>query len=224
MDNMNTATKESRKKYLAPVVVLLLCVVSLTGAAYAYSSTVNVVNNTVTADEFVLQVYESDKTSVIDAPIALDKVTFYTATDVTSTDDTVTVQVDTTSLNDYKGKLVIKATGVTGSKAVTATISASKDTGTVTVTGATSTLEYDIDAGLYTDAACTSEFVSGTTQITFNGGVAELYYKVSVSVTGNVVFTDATPVPVDDNAAVKTAFVEQTAFNLSFSATGPIAA
>ena len=46
--NMETE-KSSRKKLLVPLVVLLLCAVSLTGAAYAYNSTLNVNNNSADA-------------------------------------------------------------------------------------------------------------------------------------------------------------------------------
>ena len=46
---MNTEEKESRKKLLVPLVVLLLCAVAFTGAAYAYSSTVTVDDNNLTA-------------------------------------------------------------------------------------------------------------------------------------------------------------------------------
>lgn len=49
MNGMKTEEMGSRKKYLAPVVVLLLCLVSLTGAAYAYSSTMTNTGNTVDA-------------------------------------------------------------------------------------------------------------------------------------------------------------------------------
>ena len=55
MNNMNMETeKSSRKKLLVPLVVLLLCAVSLTGAAYAYSATLT--NNSNSADAGVLSV------------------------------------------------------------------------------------------------------------------------------------------------------------------------
>ena len=50
MNNMNMETeKSSRKKLLVPLVVLLLCAVSLTGAAYAYNATLKVAENPVDA-------------------------------------------------------------------------------------------------------------------------------------------------------------------------------
>ena len=46
MDNMQNMNEEkSRKKLLVPLVVLLLCAVSLTGAAYAYTSTLTNTGN-----------------------------------------------------------------------------------------------------------------------------------------------------------------------------------
>ena len=48
MDKMEIGQEEkSRKKLLVPLIVLLLCAVSLTGAAYAYNSTVTNVENNV---------------------------------------------------------------------------------------------------------------------------------------------------------------------------------
>lgn len=44
----------SRKKYLVPVVVLMLCLVALTGAAYAYASELTVQNNEVGAQTLTL--------------------------------------------------------------------------------------------------------------------------------------------------------------------------
>lgn len=53
MENMQNMNEEkSRKKLLVPLVVLLLCAVSLTGAAYAYTSSLTYKDNT-TAVEFL---------------------------------------------------------------------------------------------------------------------------------------------------------------------------
>lgn len=58
-------TTGSRKKFLIPLVVLLLCAVSLTGAGYAYNSSVTVNDGTAGADEyFVLDLYD-DQAAVI---------------------------------------------------------------------------------------------------------------------------------------------------------------
>jgi hypothetical protein len=50
MNAMKTEEAGSRKKYLAPLIVIMLCLVALTGAAYAYTSTMTNTSNTVSAD------------------------------------------------------------------------------------------------------------------------------------------------------------------------------
>ena len=57
MNGMKTEETGSRKKYLAPLVVIMLCLVALTGAAYAYSSTLTVNNNSVEAKTLTLDLY-----------------------------------------------------------------------------------------------------------------------------------------------------------------------
>ena len=59
MTDMYMETSGSKKKLLAPLVVLLLCAVSLAGAGYAYNSTVAVNGNDMTGDEFVLEIYDN---------------------------------------------------------------------------------------------------------------------------------------------------------------------
>ena len=48
-----------KKKYLAPLIVLMLCAVSLTGAAYAYSTTVTG-NGTISGDYYTIDMYDTD--------------------------------------------------------------------------------------------------------------------------------------------------------------------
>ena len=48
-----------KKKYLAPLIVLMLCAVSLTGAAYAYSTTVNG-NGDIQGDYYSIDMYDTD--------------------------------------------------------------------------------------------------------------------------------------------------------------------
>jgi len=227
MDNVNTNAKESRKKYLAPLLVLLLCAVSLTGAAYAYTSSVAIVGNNVTSDEFVLQVYKDDKTTLISDPITVDKVTFYPVTNIVAgVADSVTVKAEASSPASYIGKLTIKATGVSGEKKFNASVDNSNESGDIAVTGATSTLAYTITAGLYTDAAGNTPFEANSTMVNFvvdgDYGVATLYYKVEVTVTGTAVFEN-NATPEADNLLVKNAFNAATVFNLTFEAVGPIA-
>ena len=47
-----------KKKYLAPLIVLMLCAVSLTGAAYAYSTTVNG-NGDISGDYYSIDMYDT---------------------------------------------------------------------------------------------------------------------------------------------------------------------
>ncbi len=51
-----TENESSRKKYLAPLVVIMLCAVALTGAAYAYSTTVTG-NGDIKANYVVIDMY-----------------------------------------------------------------------------------------------------------------------------------------------------------------------
>ena len=72
MENMNAEKNAGRKKLLVPLVVLIMCGVALTGAAYAYSaSTVTVQNNPINGDYYSIDMYSSDAAStVITAPLA----------------------------------------------------------------------------------------------------------------------------------------------------------
>lgn len=58
MNGMKTEEAGSRKKYLAPLVVIMLCLVALTGAAYAYSSTVSIGGNQIDAKYLSLDLTE----------------------------------------------------------------------------------------------------------------------------------------------------------------------
>ena len=60
MNGMKTEEAGSRKKYLVPVVVLMLCLVALTGAAYAYSSNLQNSGNKVTSDILSLDLANGD--------------------------------------------------------------------------------------------------------------------------------------------------------------------
>ena len=65
MNGMKTEQMGSRKKYLAPVVVLLLCLVSLTGAAYAYSSTMTNTGNTIDSDYLSIDLRNGAATDLV---------------------------------------------------------------------------------------------------------------------------------------------------------------
>lgn len=73
MTDIYTQENGSKKKFLAPVLVILLCMVSLTAAGYAYSATVTNTDDPVIIDGVTLGLYEKDGTTLVDDPvIALD--------------------------------------------------------------------------------------------------------------------------------------------------------
>ncbi len=99
--------ESSRKKFLAPLVVIMLCAVALTGAAYAYSTTVTG-NGDIASKYAIIDIYEPEgndykATSKFDIS---DSLTFYTDTDKTGTDLSYMAHVNT---EDNKNKLVYKA-------------------------------------------------------------------------------------------------------------------
>lgn len=64
MENIqNMQGEKSRKKLLAPLVVLLLCAVSLTGAAYAYTSSMTSIDNNVHVEGLTLSLTEQNEQS-----------------------------------------------------------------------------------------------------------------------------------------------------------------
>ena len=58
-------TTGSRKKFLIPLVVLLLCAVSLTGAGYAYNATVTNLDNTTDVDGVTLELFENNASTPV---------------------------------------------------------------------------------------------------------------------------------------------------------------
>ena len=196
-------TTGSRKKFLIPLVVLLLCAVSLTGAGYAYNTSVS---NTGTID---------DGSDVL----------------IMTTDKTGETE-KTTALGDAAGKMyVTTATVIAPTAGVTATVqgtatvtvffklvSTGGQLGTYSLTTATCTLA---NAGLVTVASADAEnqtfalVASGATVVKAADDsvvdIAELTagttYKATFTITvgadDNVHFGNATA--VDDAAAVITA-------------------
>jgi uncharacterized protein YxeA len=99
----------SRKKYLAPVVVLMLCLVALTGAAYAYTTSVTSGQNGVTADYVSIDLYAVDGTTVVDVPQAetnVNVVTFQTALNKT----THLANITATATDKLVAKAYVKVT------------------------------------------------------------------------------------------------------------------
>lgn len=63
MENNQINNSGNRKKLLVPLVVLLLCGVALTGAAYAYSTSVTVNDNPVAGDYYSIDMYDAPAAS-----------------------------------------------------------------------------------------------------------------------------------------------------------------
>ena len=106
MRDMYNDTTGSRKKFLIPLVVLLLCAVSLTGAGYAYNSSVTVNDGTAGADEyFVLDLY-NDQAAVITSNVqvtteAVDGLVITTA----KTTGANSAIIGTLAMEDIEGEL-----------------------------------------------------------------------------------------------------------------------
>ena len=73
MNNMNMETeKSSRKKLLIPLVVLLLCAVSLIGAGYAYTTSVQN-TGTVDAQYYAIDMYKTNTGTLTTEALTLDE-------------------------------------------------------------------------------------------------------------------------------------------------------
>lgn len=214
MENMNENTTGSRKKFLAPLVVLLLCAVSLTGAAYAYNTTFDVVNNQVTSEEYVLQVYgDNTTTTVISDAFSVDALRVYTATEVGADPNTVKVKAEAhtqANVNPFTGRLTLKDSTLGTEMAVRAvsftyefveggvgeTIDGVIDSDEVGAVDGS--VGYELTLELFTDSSFAPEKAYTTaTQIQFTEGVAELYYRVTISATDDseegILFHNNTP-------------------------------
>ncbi len=96
MTTTYTEKESSKKKYLVPLVVIMLCLVAITGAAYAYSTSVKG-NGDITGNYVALDMYKSDGE-------ATPKYTAVANLDVTSGSFTVTTAatIITTADGDKK--------------------------------------------------------------------------------------------------------------------------
>ncbi len=80
--------ESSKKKYLAPLVVIMLCAVALTGAAYAAYATSVTGNGDIAGKYVVLDIYDSSgKSEQTEISLAgtSDQIKVYTTTDKTAT-------------------------------------------------------------------------------------------------------------------------------------------
>lgn len=96
MENMNAEKNAGRKKLLVPLVVLIMCGVALTGAAYALATSVTVEDNPVNGDYYSIDMYNSTGTATIDEALTAGT-DFQVYTTKTVGDDYYTVKVDQTT-------------------------------------------------------------------------------------------------------------------------------
>lgn len=215
----------SRKKYLAPVVVLMLCLVALTGAAYAYTSSYIVQDNKLSGETFVLEVND-DEGTLITEPITIKGLDFNSDT-IHGATKSVVFTANVLENNGYVGNLVINDSDAKSqTKPITlsayisenSTYTASTLNGSFTVAGATGTVTYTVTVALYGNEECTAA-VPLTLTFDANGKCDDIYYKVNVTAaSGTLTFAD-TADPMSKVAAINTALVGET-FNLKFVA-GP---
>ncbi len=79
MTDIQMEERSSKKKLLVPIVVLMLCAVSVIGAGYAYTTSVTNQNNTMAADYYTIDMYSNTTGTTVTAPFALsDSVHLYT--------------------------------------------------------------------------------------------------------------------------------------------------
>lgn len=225
MENMNATARESRKKFLVPLVVLLLCAVSLVGAAYAYSSSVTIEDNKVTSDEYVLEVYDSTKTNRVSDPLTL-KALDLTHVTVIGDEDSVKVVAEAKTGYTYLGKLTLKDTTVTGASGTPYVYADVSPIGAITVDGSALTvaevtgsgsLGYTISIALFKDnAGNKGEAYAAGDEIAFANSTATLWYEVTVAASGNGI-TFANHTAQEDINAVQNALNGKT-YVLSFVA------
>jgi len=101
MRDMYNDSTGSRKKFLIPLVVLLLCAVSLTGAGYAYNTSVTSQDNVAPVDEyFVIDLYDPE------GAVVEDKVTAAAVNGIVFTTDKVVVAGDVTLAGEFALELI----------------------------------------------------------------------------------------------------------------------
>ncbi len=78
MTDIQMGEKSSKKKLLVPLVVLMLCAVSVIGAGYAYSTTVTNNNNALASEYYSIDIYNNSNTCVTGAISFSGKIDVYT--------------------------------------------------------------------------------------------------------------------------------------------------
>ncbi len=157
MENMNAEKNAGRKKLLVPLVVLIMCGVALTGAAYAYSTSVTMNGAAIQGDYYSIDMYDSNAANAepIENALVADKDFKVYTTKIVGEDyvakvengsftRTVYVKIDSDLPSDQKYTLTATA-NVTGVTASQITI-----TPTVTINGGTATLADAVKGTYYT--------------------------------------------------------------------------
>ena len=175
MSDVYTQENGSKKKFLAPLLVILLCMVSLTAAGYAYSSTVENTDDKSDVDFFAIDLYKTDGTTLINQKFTTDEANLVvSAVSVIDEARTVTITVDKTSPIIYVFGFKVTAED-TITYTVTGTPSFSFDVAEITPAPTTSVAP-TATAGpvkFYTENTCENEITTGFTS-------GETYYAAIV--------------------------------------------
>ena len=169
-----------KKKYLAPLIVLMLCAVSLTGAAYAYSTSVTG-NGDIQGDYYSIDMYDTTGT-VIKENIKSGTV-----------GGDFDVETAKTVGNNYTAKTVNadgKYENITITYLIKTTVQSSQKSETCTISGEAKYANQDKTGAFYsswaTGASCVVSFATAADgEYTDNSitGATETMYFVKVTVT-----------------------------------------
>ena len=177
-----------KKKYLAPLIVLMLCAVSLTGAAYAYSTTVSNTGN-IDGDYYSIDMYDKTSEKYITTSIDFGDFDVETAKEVGHNYSAKIVDTDA------DGYIVLEY--ILKTKVQSSQKEACKITGTAAYTKQTGTGSfYDSWA---TEAKCVVSFATaadGTYADDSITGETETMYFVKVTVTLTAI--NSTDIGTDD--------------------------
>ncbi|MCQ2078495.1 MAG: hypothetical protein MJZ38_00325 [archaeon] len=197
MTDMTMNNNGNRKKYLVPLVVLLLCGVALTGAAYAYSSTLNTTGTINQGDDAILIHFnDSEETAT-----AVSTIVFTVNYDVDSN------VVDMAGNATYTAKLeevapITKYVNIT-------------NVGTTTLAGPVKLKAVVSDNGPYTIT-----MKIGENEITSDAGANAVIGSNTITITVSVTDPEALEeMTADEYATWKTGLGTAVSFKVAFTAT-----
>ena len=201
-----------KKKYLAPLIVLMLCAVSLTGAAYAYSTSVTNTGD-ISGDYISIDMYEKGtEYTVLEKHLKADNFKVSTAKTV-GTDAKYVATVEA-------GKLIYTTYVMISSDLDNPTFALS---GTVTYTAPTTTgaglVFSDITSGTEADlkSFMAIEKDDGTAA-TFDSLSKDVYYKVTITFTIDNAKAFGEYSTVDDLKAAVEAYTTDAGFTFTLKA------